>query len=247
MNVRVLQLNRAAIALLAAVAVWAGAAIGTRALAQTSAPVVTPSGSPSFPRWTGAGYPFGQHFEIMMLHFDQASQALAQATVDRGSDTRMKALARQIIASRGTEIQTLSKAYQQRYGSTPPPWPRGAGGDEYYHMRGGAPGGYPSGMGPGMMGGGYGMMGGGYGHGMMGYGDAYQTMMGVPPSALSGKSLDRAFVVGLTRQDAMAISMATLALQTGDAATRSRAFAIVRERATELKSLVDSYGTELRS
>ncbi|TAM86997.1 DUF305 domain-containing protein [bacterium] len=186
----------------------------------------------------------------MMLHFDQASQALAQATIDRGSDPRMKALARQIIASRGTEIQTLSKAYQQRYGSTPPPWPRGAGGDEYYHMRGGTPGGYPSGTGPGMMGGGNGMMGGGYGmmgggYGMMGYGDAYQTTMGVPPSTLRGKSLDRAFVVGLMRHDAMAISMATLALQAGDAAMRSRASAIARERATELKNLVDNYGMEL--
>lgn len=202
------------------------AAGGAGALGVSAANLVqAQSPAPSGP-WTGAGYGFAQHHAVMQLNMDQAAIAMARTARQSAKDDAVKRLADAVVAERTKDLDAGREAYRKEYGAAPPAWPGTQSRPGY---------------GPGMMGGGYGsgmMRGGGrpggwYGP-MMAQGDAWQGMMGWRGGWWQGSDADRGFPAALVRLDAMQISMATLALQGGDAALRERARAIVAARTGEL-------------
>lgn len=202
----------------------------------TGVSVAQPTSSPSgYPGWTGASYPFDQHLTIMILHLDDAALAIARQAQQTAKSESTKKLAAGVVAERTSEIASIRSAYDRRYGQAPPAWPT--------PQVGYGPGMMGGGYGPGMMGRGYrpGMMGGGYGAGMMGmmmgYGDVYQMMMGGRSNWWGSANADTGLVPALIRLDAMQISMATLAVTSNDADTKSVAHRIVSARTAELSRL----------
>ncbi|HVA38604.1 MAG TPA: DUF305 domain-containing protein [Candidatus Dormibacteraeota bacterium] len=214
----------------------------------------TPQPGATYPAWTGAQYPYAQHFELMMLHFDEAAVAAAQVAEQHAKSAPIRDLARNVLRARNRDIDQARGAYRSRYGAEPPAWP-GPGAGYGPGMMGG-------GYGPGMMGGGYGpgTMGGGYGPGpngragrpygpgygpaMMGFGDTYQVMMGWNPATASTGDVDRGFLLRLMQSDAMEIAMASATLSVSDRPAQDRARALIADRTQELQHISSLFDSE---
>src|ERR1035437_730977 len=224
------------------------------------------SGAPGYPSWTGTAYPFAQHLQIMLLHFDQAALSMAQTAQQNATSVTIKKFAARVASERSRDIAAVRSAYSERYGQAPPAWPSpqsgygpygpgmmggyGQGGNGPGMMGGDSPGpnggqSAQSGYGPGMMGGnGPGQNGGPRAQGsgpwygpMMGQGDSYQMMMGGRSFWWGSSNVDKGFVPALMRLDAMEISMATIGLTSGDANDETLARKVLSARSQELSSL----------
>lgn len=191
------------------------------------APASARSTSPgtSFPASTGAGYPFGRHLAIMLVHMDGTGLAMAEDAQQHASSDVVKRLAAEIGAQRSKEIASGEKAYRKQYGQTMPAW-MGSGMAGSSGMAGG-----------GMMGGGTGMAGGGMTGQMMSYGDGYQMMMGDGANWWGSSNVDSGFVPAIMRLDAMQVSMATLGVHSSDVQTARLCSTIVSSRTAELSRL----------
>lgn len=216
------------------------------ALAATSfVPAFAQSTSPTqrIPAWTGAMYPPDRHIFVMLLHFNDAALAMAQAAQKSTTKDNVKNLAADVIAQRSRDLTTEQAAYRAQYGQAPPAWGNwtmGANG-----MMSGSANGMMNGSTNGMMNGsGNGMMGsGGMTGQMMTTGDGYQMMMGYQSNWWGTSGADTGFVPALIRLDAMEISMATLGLRSHVTQTKTLCRTILSARTTELARLSNMLAT----